>query len=163
MYSGRPATTYPPASAKRARTTSVSGTMCSLFGGATDCAPTHARTDGNAFPARLAGSAASLAPTPRPRSRRRRSPRSSCIFEQFHGALAFSSVEAIRLRLDTDFLTIPVSLNASWNVTPGHALICCAIIMLFIEFMKDILLNSLHLGSSREVVIQGLCGPELRR
>ena len=57
------------------------------------------------------------------------------------GGLAFSSVEAIRLRLDTNFLTIPVSLNASWNITPGHALICCAVIMLFIEFSVFIQIN----------------------
>ena len=63
------------------------------------------------------------------------------------GGLAFSSVEAIRLRLDTDFLSIPVSLNASWNVTPGHALICCALIMLFIEFMKSRSISSINVMS----------------
>ena len=63
------------------------------------------------------------------------------------GGLAFSSVDAVRLRLDTDFLTIPVSLNASWNITPGHALICCALIMLFIEFMKSRSISSINVMS----------------
>ncbi len=63
------------------------------------------------------------------------------------GGLAFSSVEAIRLRLDTDFLVIPIGLSASWNITPGHALICCSIIMLFIEFMKSRSISSINVLS----------------
>ncbi len=63
------------------------------------------------------------------------------------GGLAFSSVEAIRLRLDTDFLVIPIGLSASWNITPGHALICCSLIMLFIEFMKSRSISSINVLS----------------
>lgn len=63
------------------------------------------------------------------------------------GGLAFSSVEAIRLRLDTDFLVIPIGLSSSWNITPGHALICCSLIMLFIEFMKSRSISSINVLS----------------
>ena len=50
---------------------------------------------------------------------------------------AFSSVDAIRARLDTDFLSIPMASNVNWHITPGYALITASLVMLFFELLKS--------------------------
>ncbi|MEL6686366.1 MAG: hypothetical protein AAFP97_01950 [Pseudomonadota bacterium] len=50
---------------------------------------------------------------------------------------AFSSVDAMRLRLDTDFLSIPMSSGVIWSITPGHALTALALVCLFFELIKS--------------------------
>ena len=48
-----------------------------------------------------------------------------------------TSVGAMRLRLDQDFLTVPMASGVNWMITPGHALICLALICLFFELIKS--------------------------
>ena len=50
---------------------------------------------------------------------------------------AFDSVDAIRLRLDTDFLAVPMASGVTWHITPGHALIALSLLMLFFEMVKS--------------------------
>jgi hypothetical protein len=50
---------------------------------------------------------------------------------------ALSGLEAMRARLDTDFLTIPMSSGVIWSITPGHALIGLALVCLFFELIKS--------------------------
>lgn len=49
----------------------------------------------------------------------------------------FSGTQAVRDRLDTDFLTVPMSSGADWSITPGHALIAVSLVMLFFELLKS--------------------------
>ena len=35
----------------------------------------------------------------------------------------FTTTEAVRTRLDTDFMTVPMANDTLWHITPGHALI----------------------------------------
>jgi len=53
------------------------------------------------------------------------------------GGSTFSSVQAVRERLDTDFLSVHMASNVTWNITPGHALIMLALLMLFFELLKS--------------------------
>jgi hypothetical protein len=53
------------------------------------------------------------------------------------GGATLSTVEAMRLRLDTDFLSVPMASGAVWHITPGHALIGGALLMLFFELIKS--------------------------
>ncbi|MGB3455773.1 MAG: hypothetical protein WBG08_06270 [Litorimonas sp.] len=50
---------------------------------------------------------------------------------------ALSSVDEMRARLDTDFLSVPMSSGVTWSITPGHALIGLALICLFFELIKS--------------------------
>ena len=49
---------------------------------------------------------------------------------------ALSGLEAMRARLDTDFLTVPMASGVPWSITPGHALIGGSLILLFFEILK---------------------------
>ena len=40
------------------------------------------------------------------------------------GGNAFTSVDALRERLDTDFMSVHMASGVPWDITPGHALIC---------------------------------------
>jgi hypothetical protein len=53
------------------------------------------------------------------------------------GGQAFSTAEAIRTRLDTDFLSLPMASDTLWHITPGHALIGLSLLMLFFELLKS--------------------------
>jgi len=53
------------------------------------------------------------------------------------GGSTFSSVQAVRERLDTDFLAVSMASNVSWDITPGHALIALSLLMLFFELLKS--------------------------
>jgi len=48
-----------------------------------------------------------------------------------------STLEAVRTRLDTDFLSLPMASGTVWHITPGHALTMVALLMLFIELLKS--------------------------
>lgn len=50
---------------------------------------------------------------------------------------ALSTVDEMRLRLDTDFLTIPMSSGVLWSITPGHALTGLSLVCLFFELIKS--------------------------
>lgn len=50
---------------------------------------------------------------------------------------AFSTVDAVRERLDTVFQSVPMASDVSWHITPGHALIMLALLMLFFELLKS--------------------------
>ena len=49
----------------------------------------------------------------------------------------FTTTEAVRTRLDTDFMTVPMANDTLWHITPGHALIAAALIALFFELIKS--------------------------
>jgi len=53
------------------------------------------------------------------------------------GGATFSTVEDMRLRLDTDVFAVPMTSGATWFITPGHALIAGALLMLFFELIKS--------------------------
>lgn len=48
-----------------------------------------------------------------------------------------STVGEMRTRLDSDFLSVPMSSGVNWAITPGHALISLALICLFFELIKS--------------------------
>lgn len=50
---------------------------------------------------------------------------------------AFSTAAEIRVRLDTDFQSIPMISGSIWEITPGHLLITLSLIMLFFEMIKS--------------------------
>ena len=50
---------------------------------------------------------------------------------------AFGSVAQMRVRLDTDFLHVPMASGVHWAITPGHALIGGALLCLFFELIKS--------------------------
>lgn len=50
---------------------------------------------------------------------------------------ALSTVDEMRMRLDQDFLTVPMASGVNWAITPGHALISLALICLFFELIKS--------------------------
>ncbi len=49
----------------------------------------------------------------------------------------FSSAEAVRLRMDEVFLSVPMASQAEWLITPGHALVGVTIVLLFFELLKS--------------------------
>lgn len=53
----------------------------------------------------------------------------------FSGA-ALTTAEAVRLRMDTEFMTIPMASGTDWIITPGHGLITLSLVMLFFELLK---------------------------
>ncbi len=50
---------------------------------------------------------------------------------------AFSTVEAVRERLDAVFQSVPMASDVAWHITPGHALIALSLVMLFFELLKS--------------------------
>jgi len=44
--------------------------------------------------------------------------------------------QAVRDRLNEDFLFVPMTSGATWTITPGHALICLGLLTLFFELLK---------------------------
>lgn len=56
-------------------------------------------------------------------------------FMAWSGA-AFTSAQAVRDRLNEDFLFMPMTSGATWTITPGHALICVGLLTLFFELLK---------------------------
>ncbi len=50
---------------------------------------------------------------------------------------AFSTMDEMRVRLDTDFLSVPMSSGVVWSITPGHALTVLALVCLFFELIKS--------------------------
>lgn len=53
------------------------------------------------------------------------------------GGATFSTMENMRLRLDADVFAVPMTSGVTWYITPGHALIACALFMLFFELIKS--------------------------
>ena len=53
------------------------------------------------------------------------------------GGNAFTSVDALRERLDTDFMSVHMASGVPWDITPGHALITLSLLMLFFELLKS--------------------------
>lgn len=53
------------------------------------------------------------------------------------GGAAFSTIEDMRLRLDTDVFAVPMTSGVTWDITPGHALIAGSLLMLFFELIKS--------------------------
>lgn len=49
----------------------------------------------------------------------------------------FTTTEAVRARMDEDFLAVPMASGATWHATPGHALITLTICLLFFELLKS--------------------------
>jgi hypothetical protein len=49
----------------------------------------------------------------------------------------FTTIDAIRARLDTDFLAVPMANDTLWHITPGHALIAGSLLALFFELIKS--------------------------
>ena len=52
------------------------------------------------------------------------------------GGTAFTNAQAVRDRLNEDFLFMPMTSGAIWTITPGHALICVGLLTLFFELLK---------------------------
>ncbi|WP_371396256.1 hypothetical protein [Fretibacter rubidus] len=50
---------------------------------------------------------------------------------------AFTSVDAVRERMDKDFLSVTMASDTTWDITPGHALIAFSLLMLFFELLKS--------------------------
>jgi hypothetical protein len=50
---------------------------------------------------------------------------------------AFSTAEAVRERMDTQFIDITMASGAEWIITPGHGLITLSLVMLFFELLKS--------------------------
>ncbi len=53
------------------------------------------------------------------------------------GGAQFSSVAAVRQRMDQDAFFVPMTSGVTWAITPGHALIAVSLIMLFFELLKS--------------------------
>ncbi|PHR92546.1 MAG: hypothetical protein COA69_06835 [Robiginitomaculum sp.] len=53
------------------------------------------------------------------------------------GGSAFSTAEAVRARMDVEFMSIPMSSGAEWIITPGDGLIALSLVMLFFELLKS--------------------------
>lgn len=53
------------------------------------------------------------------------------------GGATFSTIEDMRTQLDTDVFAIPMASGATWHITPGHALVAGALLMLFFELLKS--------------------------
>ena len=53
------------------------------------------------------------------------------------GGATLSTVESMRLRLDADVFSVAMTSGVTWYITPGHALIGGALLMLFFELIKS--------------------------
>ena len=63
--------------------------------------------------------------------------------------------QAVRDRLNEDFLFVPMTSGATWTITPGHALICLGLLTLFFElFMSQD--KAMHLAAAIWPPILGL-------
>ncbi len=49
----------------------------------------------------------------------------------------FASAEAVRARMNEEFLSVQMASGANWVITPGHGLIALALLMLFFELLKS--------------------------
>ena len=49
----------------------------------------------------------------------------------------FSTAEAVRERMNVEFLSVPMASEALWTITPGHALIALTVLLLFFELLKS--------------------------
>lgn len=50
---------------------------------------------------------------------------------------AFASVEFVRTRLDEQFISLPMTSGAGWDISPGDMLVALALVMLFFELLKS--------------------------
>ncbi len=50
---------------------------------------------------------------------------------------AFVSVDFVRARLDEQFIILPMTSGAGWEISPGDMLISMALVMLFFELLKS--------------------------
>ena len=53
------------------------------------------------------------------------------------GGATFSTIEDMRTQLDTDVFAVPMASGVTWHITPGHALVAGALLMLFFELLKS--------------------------
>ncbi len=53
------------------------------------------------------------------------------------GGAAFTTAEAVRDRMNVDFMSVPMASGANWVITPGHGLIALSLAMLFFELLKS--------------------------
>lgn len=53
------------------------------------------------------------------------------------GGATLSTIEGMRERLDADVFEVPMTSGVIWHITPGHALIGGALLMLFFELIKS--------------------------
>ena len=53
------------------------------------------------------------------------------------GGSAFSTADAVRTRMDTEFMSVTMASGADWVITPGHGLIVLALVTLFFELLKS--------------------------
>lgn len=53
------------------------------------------------------------------------------------GGAQFSSVDAVRTRMDQDAFFVPMTSGVTWAITPGHAMIAVSLVMLFFELLKS--------------------------
>lgn len=53
------------------------------------------------------------------------------------GGATFSTADAVRLRMDAEFMHITMASGADWIITPGHGLIALSLVMLFFELLKS--------------------------
>jgi hypothetical protein len=53
------------------------------------------------------------------------------------GGAKFTSVDAVRARMDQDTFFVPMASDTVWAITPGHALIAVSLLMLFFELLKS--------------------------
>lgn len=53
------------------------------------------------------------------------------------GGSAMTTAEAVRARMDVEFMSVPMASGAEWIITPGHGLIALSLVMLFFELLKS--------------------------
>ena len=53
------------------------------------------------------------------------------------GGATLSTVETMRSRLDADVFAVVMTSGVTWHITPSHALIAGALLMLFFELIKS--------------------------
>lgn len=53
------------------------------------------------------------------------------------GGATMTTAEAVRERMDVDFMSVPMASGAEWMITPGHGLIALSLVMLFFELLKS--------------------------
>ena len=53
------------------------------------------------------------------------------------GGATLTTAEAVRARMDVEFMSVPMASGADWIITPGHGLVAMALVMLFFELLKS--------------------------
>ncbi|PHR61622.1 MAG: hypothetical protein COA43_02505 [Robiginitomaculum sp.] len=53
------------------------------------------------------------------------------------GGATLTTAEAVRARMDVEFMSVPMASGAEWIITPGHGLVAMALVMLFFELLKS--------------------------